>query len=102
MVFVATRQAPVVPHEAAAAPRRPDHLNIPNTADGRPHLRWRAVVHAAEKETVHTSWHLTACSAPMDPHAHCAQGQRLIETQLDPDGHCLVDGCCGRCNDPPR
>ena len=99
MVFVPTRQAPVEPHEAAAAPRRPEHLNIPGTSDTR-RLAWRAVVHA-EKDAVKTTWHLTTCAAPLERTAHCPAGQQLIDSQQDPDGHCLNDGHCARCDDAP-
>ncbi len=100
MVFVPTRQAPVEPHEAAAAPRRPDHLNVPDTSDDGKHLRWRAVVHAPGKEVVQTSWHLTACNEPLSLEAHCPHGQELMQVQQDPDGHCLVNGRCARCDAP--
>ena len=99
MVFVPTHQAPAEPHEAAATPRRPDHLNIPTTEEQRRKLSWRAVVHARDKEAIRTTWHLTTCSSPLDPLAHCPQGQELMKGQQDPDGHCLVDGHCGRCDE---
>jgi hypothetical protein len=98
MVFVPTHNDPVEPHEASAAPRRPDHA-APPTPGKR--LSWRAVVRATKDHTTLTSWHLTACSAPQDPAAHCPAGQQLIEAQQDPDGHCLVDGACGRCEGAP-
>src|ERR1051326_7899342 len=96
MVFVPTHQDPAEPHEAAATPRRPDHLTVPNPEEQPRKLAWRAVVHASDKESIRTSWHLTMCSAPQDPQAHCRLGQELMATQQDPDGHCLVDGRCGR------
>ena len=96
MVFVPTHQSPAEPHEAAATPRRPDHLNVPNSEEQPRKLAWRAVVHASNREAIRTSWHLTTCSAPEDPQAHCPEGQELMATQQDPDGHCLIDGRCGR------
>jgi hypothetical protein len=101
MVFVPTHHSPVEPHEAAAAPRRPDHINVPSTSDGGKRLQWRAVVHAPAKDGVQTSWHLTECGAPLEPQAHCAERQRLMEAQQDPDGHCLVNSRCARCGDAP-
>jgi hypothetical protein len=99
MVFVPTHQTPVEPHEAATKPRRRDHVTISNT-DVRKRLPWRAVVHS-DKDSTHTSWHLATCAAPLDAQAHCPEGQRLIETQQDPDGHCLIEGHCTRCDDAP-
>jgi hypothetical protein len=98
MVFVPTHQTPVEPHEAAATPRRPDHVQISSGTDVRERLPWRAVVHANEQQSATTSWHLTSCSSPLDPGMHCPTGQQLMEAQQDPDGHCLVDGHCGRCD----
>jgi hypothetical protein len=43
------------------------------------------------------SWHIAACSAPSDRAAHCPEGQRLFEALGDPDGHCLIEGECARC-----
>jgi hypothetical protein len=70
-----------------------------------PRLRWRVVIHAGEK--VDTSrgqqslaWHLADCTNPSSPEAHCDLGQRLIATDGNPDGHCLINGACPRCNQP--
>src|SRR5690349_6853969 len=99
MVFVPTHQGPAEPHEAAATPRRPDHLTISPTEEKQRKLSWRAVVHASDKDGIRTTWHLTRCSAPLDAQAHCSQGRELMQGQQDPDGHCLVDGRCGRCDE---
>ena len=96
MVFVPTHQTPAEPHEAAATPKRPDHAHIPTSATSERH-QWRAVVHSTGDVSVTTSWHLATCSAPVDPAAHCPEGQNLIAAHNDPDGHCLVDGRCARC-----
>jgi hypothetical protein len=58
---------------------------------------WRAIVQVANRDTVHTTWHLAACKAPSDLASHCPEGQRLLQTNEDPDGHCLIDNECGRC-----
>jgi hypothetical protein len=29
---------------------------------------------------------------------HCPEGRRLLSTGDDPDGHCLLDGVCPRCD----
>jgi hypothetical protein len=100
MVFVPTHHGPVEPHEAAAAPRRPDHAGPlpPSATEGGKRFAWRAVAHMNKEKSVTTSWHASSCSAPLDPTAHCPEGQRLIESQQDPDGHCLIEGHCARCS----
>lgn len=102
MVFVPTHQAPDSAHEPATAPRRPEHAAPPSTSDDREHLSWRAVVHMPSMESVATSWHLTACSAPLDAQAHCPRGQELMQANGDPDGHCLVHERCMRCEQSPN
>jgi hypothetical protein len=52
------------------------------------------------------AWHLVECVDPAQDSAHCPQGQLLLATGGDPDGHCLLDGACVRCAmaivpDPP-
>ena len=94
--------APNRPPESVAAPepasvpqrgRRVIHpVATPDTG-----LAWRAVVHAADRDVVQTEWHLATCAAPQDRAAHCAEGQRLMETAGEPDGHCLHNGQCVRC-----
>jgi hypothetical protein len=98
MVFVPKDHGPVEPHEAAAAPRRPDHAGpLPPAAGGGKRLDWRAVAHMNKEKAVTTSWHVTACRAPQDRAAHCPIGQQLMDKQQDPDGHCLINGQCARC-----
>jgi len=60
-------------------------------------VTWRAVVHVLDRDTVQTTWHIAACTAPLEAAAHCPEGQRLLETVGDPDGHCVVDDQCCRC-----
>jgi hypothetical protein len=97
MVFAPTRSDSFDAHEQAVAPRRPEHVAVRESSghDGR--LSWRAVVHVIDRDTVQTAWHVVACSAALDGAAHCAEGQRLLQTDGDPDGHCLIDGECARC-----
>jgi hypothetical protein len=97
-VFVPTHQAPAAPREASAAPKRRDHVAVPSASEVPRSLAWRAVVHSADNQAVHTSWHMTSCSSPLDPLAHCPAGQSLMDLQQDPDGHCLADGRCARCD----
>ena len=68
---------------------------------------WRAVVRtggtfAASRERDRIEWHLVGCPAPRAPGAHCNAGQHLLEIGGQPDGHCLVDGRCGRCGESAR
>ena len=44
------------------------------------------------------AWHLASCTDSELPEAHCPEGRRLIATGDDPDGHCLLDGVCPRCD----
>ena len=97
MVFARNRDSSLESHEPAVAPRRLDHLAPPAASQQEKRLLWRAVIHSVDRETVQTTWHLAACQAPFQPAAHCPDGQRLLETIGDPDGHCLIDGQCGRC-----
>src|SRR5207248_3286251 len=97
MVFAPTHDIAAESHEPAAMPRRRDHVTPPTTSGDAQRLAWRAVVHASHRDSVHTTWHLTSCGAPLDAAAHCPEGQELIERVGDPDGHCLDDGTCARC-----
>jgi hypothetical protein len=65
-------------------------------------LHWRAVVHAGERLDASRgqqplAWHLVECAKPAAVESHCEAGQRLMESDGNPDGHCLVDGECPRC-----
>jgi hypothetical protein len=66
-------------------------------AAGARRLAWRAVVHTRDRENARTEWHLAACSSPASPLAHCPEGRRLLTSDGDPAGHCLVDAACGLC-----
>jgi len=37
------------------------------------------------------------CSDPAQLERHSANGRRLLADWADPDGHCLIDGACPRC-----
>src|SRR6266581_9196000 len=70
-----------------------------------PRLRWRVVVRTGGKDKLDPSrpsrplaWHLVSCTENELPEAHCAEGRRLLATGDDPDGHCLLDGVCPRCD----
>ena len=70
-------------------------------------LLWRAVVRTggtfgAGRERDRIEWHLADCAAPRADGSHCTEGEHLIETTGHPDGHCLVDGRCGRCGQTVR
>jgi hypothetical protein len=95
MVFAPTRDVSVGEHEPSASPKRRDHVEAPSGGGER--LPWRAVVHVSDRDAVHTTWHIAGCAAPVQADAHCPEGQKLIETLGDPDGHCLLDGQCARC-----
>src|ERR1051326_7367928 len=95
MVLAPPRPPPPEAREPAGAPRRPERVA---PAEGLARcLTWRAVVHIQDRETVQTTWHLAACDSPHEPAAHCPTGQRLLESVGDPDGHCVVDANCPRC-----
>ena len=98
MVFAPNREIPIELHEPAATPKRLDHVAPPNNPpDGATRLQWRAVVRMRDRESLITTWHMAGCAAASNPAAHCPEGQRLIEKLGDPDGHCLIDGKCSRC-----
>jgi hypothetical protein len=72
--------------------------------NGRPaaaRLMWRVNVGTAGLDPTRPSrplsWHLATCVGALDAESHCAEGNRLIATLADPDGHCLLDGQCPRC-----
>jgi hypothetical protein len=74
-----------------------------------PRLRWRVVVRAGTAGKLDPSrpsrplaWHLVTCTDSESPEAHCAEGRRLIASGDDPDGHCLLDGVCPRCEAQKR
>jgi hypothetical protein len=65
-------------------------------------LRWRVVVRTEgqldqSRATRPLAWHLASCSAAELADAHCRAGGQLLARGDDPDGHCLVDGACPRC-----
>ncbi len=72
--------------------------------DGPPkaaRLLWRVVVGTSgldpSRPSRPLSWHLATCADPASAEAHCAEGQRMITSMADADGHCLLDGKCPRC-----
>jgi hypothetical protein len=78
-------------------------------APPEPRLRWRVVVRTGEKGKIDPSrpsrplaWHLATCTAVESPEAHCPEGRRLIAIGDDPDGHCVLDGECPRCDAQKR
>ena len=96
MVFVPAHDLPPEQHEPDATPRRPDKVAPPEHPDAL-HTRWRAIVHL-EGDQVLTAWHVAACGSTNNRAAHCPEGRRLLESGGDPDGHCLIDGRCARCD----
>ena len=69
-----------------------------------PRLLWRVVVRTGEKGKIDPSrpsrplaWHLASCTDSESLEAHCPEGRRLIAAGDDPDGHCLLDEVCPRC-----
>ena len=101
MVLTPTGRSPesLVQPVPAAVPQRGRRVVRP-VATPDTTLAWRAVVHVSDPDTVRTAWHLAACQGTGEPAAHCPEGQRLIEAAGEPDGHCLVDGRCPRCEMP--
>ena len=81
---------------------QPEHSATPEER-----LLWRAVVRvgstfAAAREGDRVEWHLVGCDAPLGEGTHCNEGQHLVETIGQPDGHCVLNGRCGRCGDRVR
>ena len=66
-------------------------------------LHWRVTVQTdgrldPSRATRPLAWHLVECEDPSQASAHCPEGQRMMKTgAIDPDGHCLIDGVCARC-----
>jgi hypothetical protein len=65
-------------------------------------LQWRVLVRTAGRAdssgtAAPLAWHLVPCTDPLLATAHCAEGQRLLSQASDPDGHCLIEGECPRC-----
>jgi hypothetical protein len=94
--------------EPAAEPTRAIRSKRAATASN-PHERvfWRAVVRTgntfgAGRERDRVEWHLAGCEVPHGEGSHCSEGQHLLETRGQPDGHCIVDGRCGRCGQTAR
>jgi regulator of protease activity HflC (stomatin/prohibitin superfamily) len=82
------------------SPRMP-----PRTPSETPRLRWRVVVRTEGKldpsrPSRPLAWHLVTCSDSERPEFHCAEGRRRLAAGDDPDGHCLLDGGCPRCESP--
>jgi len=100
---------PVAPDaEQPAAPPQPETPAV-KPPPPEPRLRWRVVVRTGAKGKIDPSrpsrplaWHLASCTDAESPAAHCAEGRRLIEIGDDPDGHCLLDGVCPRCEAQKR
>jgi len=67
-----------------------------------PRLRWRVLVRTDGLDPSRPSrplaWHLATCLDPERPACHCALGRKLMVDNLDPDGHCLLDTACPRCD----
>jgi hypothetical protein len=69
-----------------------------------PRLLWRVVVRTGGQGKMDPSrpsrplaWHMASCTGSEDPEAHCPEGRRLLTNGDDPDGHCLLNGVCQRC-----
>ena len=65
-------------------------------------LHWRAIVRTngtldPSRASPLLAWHLVECANPTQDSAHCQEGQRLLGTGSDPDGHCLILNMCPRC-----
>jgi hypothetical protein len=65
-------------------------------------LHWRVIVPTQgrldpSRGTQPLAWHLMECSDAALLDGHCAVGRRLLADGSDPDGHCLIDGTCPRC-----
>jgi hypothetical protein len=72
------------------------------TPSATPRLRWRVVVRTQgtldpSRPSRPLAWHLVTCSDSERPELHCAEGRRRLAAGDDPDGHCLLNGGCPRC-----
>ncbi len=70
---------------------------------GGARLHWRVIVQSTGKldpsriAARTMAWHMVECVDPLLASAHCQQGQVLLAAGGDPDGHCLIDATCPRC-----
>ncbi len=65
-------------------------------------LRWRVIVQTdgrldPSRAARPLAWHLMECADAALADGHCPTGRRLMAEGADPDGHCLIDGTCPRC-----
>jgi hypothetical protein len=77
-------------------------LSPSNQVAAGPRLRWRVVVNSTPRKGVqgsmgHLAWHMADCGAPSEAEAHCPTGQEAIIATGNPEGHCLAEGVCPRC-----
>jgi hypothetical protein len=93
-------QAPKTPEEAP-----PTAVTKPPLPPLPPRILWRVVVRTGGAGKMDPSrpsrplaWHLATCTDTDSLEAHCPEGRRLIEVGDDPDGHCLLNGVCPRCD----
>jgi hypothetical protein len=104
-----TSVAPDAERPVDKAPETPDTPETPETPVLKPpvppRIRWRVVVRTGGQGKMDPSrpsrplaWHLASCTASEDPEVHCPEGRRLLAAGDDPDGHCLLDGVCPRCD----
>lgn len=79
----------------------PTPAAVEPAARADPRLYWRAVVNGNRRPgdgqiDGGVAWHLAGCAAPASAASHCPEGQLLLSSTRDPDGHCLIDGVCPR------
>jgi len=75
----------------------------PTGPSASPRLRWRVIVRTGgkldpSKPSRPLAWHLTTCVDAERSDIHCDEGRRRMAQNDDPDGHCLLDGVCPRCD----
>ncbi len=97
--------ATIVDISEGAARRTRDKTPASTASASR--LYWRAVVRTGGtfgpgREGDRVEWHLAGCAAPTAEGEHCNEGMHLLETVGQPDGHCMIDGQCGRCGEEAR